>query len=43
MVVIILRTGPRMLSISADPRWDDLADDPRFAELVKRVELLKMD
>ena len=31
--------GPRVLSFGTDPRWDDIRDDPRFAELVKRVSL----
>ena len=35
--------GPRVLSFGTDPRWDDVRDDPHFAELVKRVEVLKMD
>ncbi len=39
----IAERGPRVLSFGADPRWDDIRDDPRFAELIKRVEMLKMD
>ncbi len=32
---------PQVFSIN--PIWDDLRDDPRFAELVRRVEAAKMD
>jgi serine/threonine-protein kinase len=32
---------PRFFGVN--PLWDDLRDDPRFAELVKRVEMSKMD
>ena len=29
--------------IAVSPAWDDLRDDPRFAELVRRVQSSKMD
>jgi Flp pilus assembly protein TadD len=32
---------PQVFSIN--PIWDDLRDDPRFAELVRRVEAAKME
>ena len=27
--------GPRVLSIGADPRWDDISDDPRDADALR--------
>ena len=34
---------PRPPAFSVNPLWDDLRDDPRFADLVQRVALAKMD
>ena len=39
----IIERGSRPPLFSINPIWDDLRDDPRFADLVRRVEAAKMD
>ncbi|MEP6704063.1 MAG: tetratricopeptide repeat protein, partial [Acidobacteriota bacterium] len=34
---------PRSMTLSVNPLWDDLRDDPRFVDLIRRVEASKMD
>ncbi|HEY7546862.1 MAG TPA: tetratricopeptide repeat protein, partial [Blastocatellia bacterium] len=35
--------GSRTVVFSVNPIWDDLRDDPRFADLLSRVEASKLD
>jgi hypothetical protein len=30
---------PRMVFLRVEPKWDNLRDDPRFKDLVKRMKL----
>lgn len=39
----VAERASRAAQYSTNPIWDDLRDDPRFADLVKRVEASKMD
>lgn len=39
----IAERGSRPPQIAVSPVWDDLRDDPRFAEMVRRVEAAKLD
>ena len=39
----IAERGSRPPQIAVSPVWDDLRDDPRFNEMVRRVESSKMD
>ncbi|MEO8041064.1 MAG: tetratricopeptide repeat protein [Acidobacteriota bacterium] len=34
---------PRSMTLSVNPLWDDLRDDPRFVDLIRRIEASKMD
>ncbi len=40
---IIAERNPHARLLSVNPIWDDLRDDPRFADLVRRVELAKLE
>lgn len=39
----VAERASRAAQYSTNPIWDDLRDDPRFADLVKRVEASRMD
>ena len=30
---------PRMLFLASEPKWDGLRDDPRFKDLLRRIDL----
>ena len=39
----IAERNSRAFSFGVNPIWDDFRNDPRFAELIKRVEMSKME
>jgi hypothetical protein len=39
----VTERSPRPALFSVNPVWDDLRDDPRFPELLRRIALAKTD